>query len=220
MSKLFQQNLNWLIVSHIEDSLLKETENCLKDVSEEDWSTYTSAKGINSKQNYIINPKWMPSENHKEPKGWKEVKTNFENFVQKEIVFYGLLPPNWNKIYANSAWTVTGGEGSYHSIHDHGASNISSVVYLEVPNNDEELNLPSGSLFFVLDANGYTNLSVPNYRTVHIKPKKGMIVIFPSWLLHGVYPQEKGVRRTLNIDFSDSMEYKMDTPCSGSLFIG
>jgi uncharacterized protein (TIGR02466 family) len=130
------------------------------------------------------------------------------------------MPANWNKINANAAWTVTGEEGSYHSLHDHGPSSISTVTYLEVPTADEELNLPSGSIFFILDANGYNSLSIPKYRTVHIRPKKGMIVIFPSWLLHGVYPQQAGIRRTLNIDFSNSSNYNLDVPAAGTLFIG
>jgi len=175
---IISQGLNWLITDHIAD--LGTIKKVVSDVTSEDWSSYTTAKGPLSRQHYLINPSWMPSQVHEEPQGWAELKLWYENTVQKLLVHHGLMPGQWQGISANRSWTVIGEEGSYHTIHDHGPNSVCSVTYLEVP---------------------YHPLTPVKHKVVHISPKPGMIVIFPSWLLHGVYPQGPGIRQTLNVDF-------------------
>jgi hypothetical protein len=87
-----------------------------------------------------------------------------------------------------SAWTVLGEEGGYHTCHKHNDNDdISTVLYLAVP---EETNDKQGAIYFFAE----------NYLTVHI-PKPGELLIFPVTMHHGTYPQGKGLRQTLNIDF-------------------
>lgn len=215
MSQIFRQGLNWVIVDHI--SNLDPANKMLESVTTEDWHAYTSAKGTDSHQHYIINPSWMPSASHKEPEGWPDVRRKWEQMVQREIVNYGLMPTNWRELHACSAWTVTGEEGSYHTVHEHGPMNICSVTYLKVPKGQES---PAGQIYFILHADGYNPLSTPAFRVFHIQPQEGMIVIFPSWLLHGVYPQGPGLRQTLNIDFNGDPNYKFNIPHSGSASYG
>ena len=211
MSKIFRQGLNWIIVDYIAD--VSSAKKMLEDVYDDDWSDYTSAKGKNSRQNYVINPKWMPKEDFVEPKDWSSIKERFETIVQREVVYHGMMPANWTKLHACSAWTVSGEEGSFHTIHEHGPMNICSVTYLQVPKNQIP---PYGQIFFVLDASPYNPLSTPSSRILHLTPQEGMIVIFPSWILHGVYPQGQGTRQTLNIDFNGDPNYRFDIPHSGS----
>lgn len=192
------QGLNWLITDQVSD--LEPMKKVVSDVTEEDWSTYTTAKGPKSRQHYIINPSWMPSEVHREPKGWSDLKSWYEKNVLKSLIHHGLLPSQWSGITANRAWTVIGEEGSYHTIHDHGPNSICSVTYLEVPEknkNDEK----AGQVYFVLQSDPYHPLTPVKHKVVHISPKPGMMVIFPSWILHGVYPQGPGIRQTINVDF-------------------
>ncbi len=142
----------------------------------------------------------MPSEAHKEPRGWSDLKLWYENTVSKSLVHHGLLPSQWNGITANRAWTVIGEEGSYHTIHDHGPNSVCSVTYIEVPEqnkNDDK----AGQIYFVLQSDPYHPLAPVKHKVLHVAPKPGMIVIFPSWILHGVYPQGQGIRQTLNVDF-------------------
>jgi hypothetical protein len=162
----------------------------------------------------------MPKQGHVEPKGWPALREKYELIVQREIVNYGLMPSNWSKLHACSAWTVTGEEGSYHTVHEHGPMNVCSVTYLKVPpappiNEDKLENPVSGQIYFIMHADGYNPLSVPNFRVLHITPQEGMIVIFPSWMLHGVYPQGPGIRQTLNIDFNGDPNYSFNLPHSG-----
>lgn len=104
-----------------------------------------------------------------------------------------------------SAWTVYGEEYGYHMIHNHGQGHLKSldenanikdictVTYLRVP----EPNLYfSGDIFFVLrDSNN-------ELEAITISPEVGDMFIFPSHLLHGTYPQPKGTRQTLNLDYT------------------
>ena len=34
-----------------------------------------------------------------------------------------------------------------------------------------------------------------------IQPEKGMMIVMPTKTLHGTYPQPRGLRHTLNLDF-------------------
>lgn len=212
MSEIFKQDSNWVIIDSIGKDTLEFARSVLADTDENDWSQYTSAKGPKSKQQYIINPVWMPSQGHKEPAKWPELRSTFETLVQRNLVLHSLMPGNWQKLHACSAWTVVGEEGSYHTIHEHGPQNVCSVTYLEVPKDQE---YPAGQLYFVMHGASYNSLSVPATRIFHINPQPGTIVIFPSWMLHGVYPQGPGIRQTLNIDFNGDANYRFDTPHSG-----
>lgn len=212
MSQIFREGCNWVIVSHISEEQINSIQSVVDDAYEVDWSCYTSATGEQSKQYYLINPKWMPDQNHRQPKKWSDVQTKFETIVQKELVYHCVMPVNWNELHACGAWTAIGEKGSYHTIHDHGPSNICSVTYLKVPEKQES---PSGQIYFVMNGHAYNTISLPKMQVFHIQPQVGMIVIFPSWMLHGVYPQGEGIRQTLNIDFNVQKDYKFDDPSPG-----
>lgn len=204
MSVIHRQGLNWVIIDKIGN--LDFINSVVNDVdTANDWSSMTSAKGIKSRQHYILNPKWKPVDNLKQPEGWEELRRRYTNIVQKEIVNYGLMPFEWKDLYPTSAWTVIGEEGSYHTVHEHGVGNISTVLYLKVPKDQPP---PAGQIFFVMHSDPYSDLSNPQFRTLHIHPEEGMIVIFPSWMIHGVYPQGPGVRQTLNIDFNGDPDWR------------
>lgn len=194
---IITQGLNWLITDHIGD--LEPIKKVVADVTDEDWSRYTTAKGPKSRQNYIMNPSWMPSVDHKEPEGWDDLKSWYEKTVQNLLVHHGLLPSKWSGITANRAWTVIGEEGSYHTIHDHGPNSVCTITYLNVP--EKKSDDKSGQVYFVMQSDPYHPLAPVKHKVIHIEPKPGMLVIFPSWILHGVYPQGPGIRQTVNIDF-------------------
>lgn len=197
MSMLVKEGLNWIITDYIEDISMQR--EMVKDLTEENWAPYTSAKGPKSRQHYIINPAWMPSEVHKEPAKWPEAKTWYEQTVKGVLSYHGILPIKWHNLNASRAWSVVGEEGSYHTIHDHGPSRICTITYLEVPEVSETPY--QGQVYFVLQCDPYSPVSHVKHKVVHITPRPGLMVIFPSWILHGVYPQGPGIRQTLNIDF-------------------
>jgi hypothetical protein len=95
-----------------------------------------------------------------------------------------------------SAWTVCGEEYGYHSIHQHsdeGVQDICTVSYLKTP---QEINPHlSGNIFFIMRD------SLNKINIVDLSPKEGDIYIFPCHVFHGTYPQSKGLRQTLNLDY-------------------
>jgi hypothetical protein len=196
MSKIFKQGLNWVIVDFI--SNVNFTDEVLNTVTDHNWADFTSAKGDASQQHYIINPSWLPVENHKVPDGWDNLKNTVKNIIRPQLINYGLMPVDWQDLEATSAWTVIGKEGSFHTAHEHGPDKVCSIIYTQVPENQKD---PQGQIFFIMHSDPYSHLSQPNFRVFTINPQKGMIVIFPSWMVHGVYPQGPGIRQTLNIDF-------------------
>jgi uncharacterized protein (TIGR02466 family) len=212
MSQIFREGSNWVIISHLNESEIPPIQSVIDDAYEIDWSLYTSCKGEKSKQYYLINPKWMPDKSHRQPKDWNVVQEKFKTIIQSELVYHCVMPTNWKELHACSAWTAIGEKGSYHTIHDHGPSNICSVTYLKVPENQED---PAGQIYFVMHGQSYNTISPPKMQIFHVQPKVGMVVIFPSWMLHGVYPQGEGIRQTLNIDFNGNKDYKFDEPSPG-----
>ena len=109
---------------------------------------------------------------------------------------------NFNLQYI-SGWTVKGEEHTYHTLHKHNYKNkvsvekknleVASVVYLDVPKYDEKHSKDANNFYCVLN-----NEYIKYYS---YKPKIGDLIIFPIWLWHGSYPQTKGTRQTLNLDF-------------------
>lgn len=96
-----------------------------------------------------------------------------------------------------NAWTVIGYENSYHILHNHlevKAPHISTVLYIENSNNIDENQKYAGNFYFIIKDNKYIQDHI-------IIPEKYKFLVFPTWLYHGTYPQLKGKRQTLNLDF-------------------
>ena len=105
----------------------------------------------------------------------------------KSIIKY-----NFN-LTLNSAWTVIGKKGSYHTVHKHNKKipHISIILYLDVP----KINVgDEGAFYFFFNHNGTVEYQ-------HLIPKTNDCLIMPVWIYHGVYPQGSGNRQTLNFGF-------------------
>ena len=130
------------------------------------------------------------------------LSTKGKNVVQKRFKLEGIQPVvdviaqfiriNLNKqVKIASGWTVYGQEDSYHLIHTHSTrdkNDIATVLYLstaEVPTGHE------GNLFLILKDDDFKQYS----------PVVGDLFVFPTYVMHGTYPQGKGLRQTLNLDF-------------------
>ena len=97
------------------------------------------------------------------------------------------------------AWTIHGYQYGYHTLHNHKGmkeeephADICTVIYLDVPPRDMHF---TGEIFLLLrDKNN-------EIHPLTFEPKIGDIYIFPVHVFHGTYPQDKGLRQTLNLDF-------------------
>ena len=131
-----------------------------------------------------------------------EVKS-LETIVNKLVTEYIMKtvgnqfnPENTNMTY--TSWVVSQYAGDFNPVHIHD-SQLSGVLFLKLPPNYEEEyrredHYPSvGCLEFVGN--------VPNTFSKHswmCKPTIGDLYLFPSWLLHQVYPfRSEGERRSM-----------------------
>ena len=132
-----------------------------------------------------------------------------------------------------SMWTVHSYSGDYNPVHDHGTRTpmgVSCIMYLQVPrciqtlgNPAEEfggLNESSGNLdgftYLTWGTNGMRDINMMRPITEeYVKPEVGTLIMFPSWLRHGVMPffssKEDDERRT----FSANINIKLSKPVNG-----
>ena len=106
----------------------------------------------------------------------------------------------------NSAWIVSQYANEYNPLHNHTGCDISAVIYLKIPNVKGRRNLESkkgksdhdGDIAFVHSATGNRNFDVFEKGVMNLSPTSGLLVMFPSYLLHTVYPFiGEGERRCL-----------------------
>ena len=121
----------------------------------------------------------------------------------------------------DNAWTIHSYSGDYNPVHDHGTKTpigLSCILYLKVPevirsapNPAEEfggLNNSSGAVngftYLTWGANGMRDANM--FRPVteeYVKPEEGLLLMFPSWLRHGVMPFfGDGERRTFSANIN------------------
>ena len=104
---------------------------------------------------------------------------------------------NWfYESFINSAWVVSQYENEYNPLHNHTGCDISGVIYLKTPDTKGRRNIESkkgkddndGDITFVHSAMGQRNHDILEKGIFTITPQTGQMVLFPSYLLHTVYP--------------------------------
>ena len=96
----------------------------------------------------------------------------------------------------NSAWVVSQYANEYNPIHNHTGCEISGVIYLKVPDVKGRRNLQSkkgkqdsdGDISFVYCTASQRNHDIFEKGLVQITPTPGLLLMFPSYLGHTVYP--------------------------------
>lgn len=110
-------------------------------------------------------------------------------------------------VQIESAWIVSQQPGEYNPIHNHSIATMASVMYLKVPDDMQGEPIPGklptdGCIEFV-DRSVGDSLSTLQTSSVRVRPAAGRFYIFPSSLLHLVYPfQDSSERRSLSINVS------------------
>ena len=132
-----------------------------------------------------------------------------------------------------SMWTVHSFNGDYNPVHDHGTQTpmgVSCIMYLQVPRCIQTLDNPAdqfgglnessgnvdGFTYLTWGSNGMRDINMMRPITEeYIKPEVGTLILFPSWLRHGVMPffspKEDDERRT----FSANINIKLNNRVSG-----
>ncbi len=104
------------------------------------------------------------------------------------------------------AWIVSQHENEYNPMHNHAGCEISSVLYIKVPNVKGRRGIKSkasqpdsdGNIQFVYNSASERNGNILEKGAFEFEPYPGSMLIFPSYLLHSVYPFiGEGERRSI-----------------------
>ena len=134
-----------------------------------------------------------------------------ESIVRSYVIhcakMHEMFHENWiYESFINSAWVVSQYENEYNPLHNHTGCEISGVIYLKTPNVKNRRNLESkkgkedsdGNIAFVHSAMGNRNHDALEKGVINLTPKSGVLLMFPSYLIHTVYPFiGEGERRCL-----------------------
>ncbi len=104
------------------------------------------------------------------------------------------------RLSVKTIWFNDNWENAYNKTHVHPDSDWSGVYYIEVPEGD------CGQLTFY-DPRPAAQMAGEEFQqTVKVQPEEGKIVIFPSWLPHGVEPNLTEGRR-ISVSFNLEAAY-------------
>lgn len=197
MRSLIECENNWIIFDNLDN--ISDLKKLIEDTDTKDYSEYTTATG-NSSQRYFTDnsPFWNPNQKVEVSELWVDVKDKYENIIKDYLIKHNKYDERYKNLSIESGWTVTGKEGSYHTIHEHGNDGISVIIYTDVPNHEDVFD--NGMVYFVLHSGNYDEFLSPYQRLPRFSPEEGLILIFPSWLVHGTFPQKEGVRTTVSFD--------------------
>jgi uncharacterized protein (TIGR02466 family) len=139
-----------------------------------------------------------------------QVRPEFKDFVN--LVSANALQVaqeiNWDlqkvRLSVNSCWGMVNGKFASNYVHNHPNSILSGVYYVQAPEN-------SGGIFF-RDPRESAHIFLPpvaeispwTLQKVTYKPTEGRMLIFPSWLMHGVEPNLSD-RDRVSISFNIGM---------------
>lgn len=110
-------------------------------------------------------------------------------------------------------WINVNERGAYNTPHDHPNHILSGVYYVKAPERDRKDPSRSGSIEFI-DSRGLTVLPhkgelILGNAKCRLRPQAGMLLIFPSPLLHWVYPHEEDEER-----ISIAFNMRLDRRCT------
>jgi uncharacterized protein (TIGR02466 family) len=141
--------------------------------------------------------------------GWNSDPILFENKDFSELrkkcitVFnHALVQMGGEKIrYRFQAWANILDQGGFNTMHVHPGSLLSGVFYLKVPDNSAPIMFRDPRPGVLLGS--FRNGEVNSYVEKKLSPKRGMLVVFPSWLDHKVEihePEESRISIAINTD--------------------
>ena len=133
----------------------------------------------------------------------------------KVVAAMGLSPSPWR--VAAEAWAMVMHNGDYTIAHDHGDAHWSSTYYVDAGDADLERTPDSGALAVLDPRRG--GRSIPGIdpgSTFTIRPRTGMLVVFPGYLQHYVHPY-RGTRPRIAIACNLTMSpIERDAPTSSA----
>tara|TARA_Y100000004_G_C8957852_1_gene431672 strand:+ start:4712 stop:5563 length:852 start_codon:yes stop_codon:yes gene_type:complete len=180
------------------DNLLKATDKILLDKNRIDWGTNLVGQ--------INEEPWVSNKVLEEIGVMEPLRTCIQQYTIAMLQRQGIDQEMIREVgvHLDHMWIVSQYENEYNPIHYHTYCDLSAVLYLKVPdfkNRVEEKELPSyknnkdGQIELVYKS---ADANTCERGTLLIDPKPGMLLLFPSNLLHTVYPfKGDGERRSV-----------------------
>lgn len=147
------------------------------------------------------------------PNGSTDIITDFNmNELQSHIIFHAGKymeeighPYKEGSLSVFGSWLNTFEKDQVIGLHEHGyqPNMFSGCYYHKVPKDSGDIQFKSTNPFVVSfphKADNYSNL-------VTVEPKDGMILLFPSWLMHKVLPNRTNEMR-ISLAFNIQFDYK------------
>ncbi len=88
-------------------------------------------------------------------------------------------------------WSIINARGSFNKTHIHPGSHWSGVYYVQAPENAGDIEFTDPRTSHVMNQPSFNpnkKRTKENWTKVHFTPKAGKMIVFPSWLYHGVNP--------------------------------
>lgn len=127
---------------------------------------------------------------------------NMKNEIQFHVSEYiAMMKPNFktHSVVFEESWLTNTAPGEYTTAHQHGGHDISGVYYYQTNGKD-------GKIYFM---NPVLSLTNDNWNDtddlIYYPPAVGKIILFPSWLYHGVRSNDTDEHR---ISFSFNLKLK------------
>jgi len=202
--RIYENGKNWIIEDQLNPALVSEISNILEKnhnklpKNKKSFST----KGKNAEQYWLIDIGKNFQINDNE---FYEFVEKYQNQILSRVKKSNLLDEKIQDTISleyRDSWTVIAEEHSYHAVHHHHGygNSISTALYINVPCTNIE-NEFENNIFFIMNSDPKTKFYTNQPPYITINPEVGKLLIFPDWILHGTYPQTKGIRQTFNIDF-------------------
>lgn len=125
-----------------------------------------------------------PDDLHTRPE-FGELKKILFDEIDKVFDEVGLIRESF---YITCMWANISKSENRHALHLHANSYFSGVIYLEAPEDSGNIGFKDPRVASELLSFDYTDDSIFKNRTIELEPRKGRLLIFPSWLHHGTRP--------------------------------
>ena len=216
--RVYQNKNGWIIEDFLDISFVEEIKLIIQENLD---NLYKNKKGYsttgkNAEQYWLVDKtSGFSTSDSRFYKFEEEYKNQILNRIKVSDLFNKKRKEKINLDCMN-AWSVIGEENSYHTMHCHNDGvfyGISTLVYLEVPDTNVE-DEPENNIFLATHVGPKNPYYYENSNCLSINPKVGKLLIFPNWVLHGTYPQTKGIRQTFNIDYEIKIKQEKPKPKS------
>jgi uncharacterized protein (TIGR02466 family) len=113
----------------------------------------------------------------------------------------GVISTKYKEVEITGCWANIGPPGSSHTSHMHANNFLSAVYYVSVPRGGHRITFSDPRHQIHILAPPVEQINVHNSDYANLEVEEGMLVLFPSWLVHAV-PINTGDERRISISFN------------------